>query len=139
MSVTLCGVTEDAISIGGVDLADPGTYESGVPYEAFRELRRRAPVAWHPYKDGPGFLALTGYDEVQAVSRDSATWSSQATGVSYEISPEDESSSRADDVEMDPPRHTEFRKLINKGFTPRQVARSQRSHRRHGARRSSTM
>jgi hypothetical protein len=29
------GVTEDAISIGGVDLADPGTYESGMPYEAF--------------------------------------------------------------------------------------------------------
>jgi cytochrome P450 len=116
-------VTEDAISIGGVDLADPGTYVSGVPYEAFRELRLRAPVAWHPYKDGPGFLALTGYDEVQAVSRDSATWSSQAKGVSYEISPEDESSLGLMMLQMDPPRHTEFRKLINKGFTPRHVAR----------------
>ena len=116
-------MTEDAISIGGVDLADPHTYESGMPYEAFRELRRRAPVAWHPYKDGPGFLALTGYDEVQAVSRDSATWSSQAKGVSYEISPEDESSLGLIMLQMDPPKHTEFRKLINKGFTPRQVAR----------------
>jgi cytochrome P450 len=116
-------VTEDAISIGGVDLADPDTYEAGMPYEAFRELRRRAPVAWHPYKDGPGFLALTGYDEVQAVSRDSATWSSQAKGVTYEISPEDESSLGLIRLQMDPPKHTEFRKLINKGFTPRQVAR----------------
>jgi cytochrome P450 len=116
-------VTEDAISIGGVDLADPDTYEAGMPYEAFRELRRRAPVAWHPYKDGPGFLALTGYDEVQAVSRDSATWSSQAKGVTYEISPEDESSLGLIMLQMDPPKHTEFRKLINKGFTPRQVAR----------------
>jgi cytochrome P450 len=116
-------VTEDAISIGGVDLADPHTYESDMPYEAFRELRRRAPVAWHPYKDGPGFLALTGYDEVQAVSRDSATWSSQAKGVSYEVSPEDESSLGLIMLQMDPPKHTEFRKLINKGFTPRQVAR----------------
>ena len=26
-------------------------------------------------------------------------------------------------LQMDPPRHTEFRKLINKGFTPRHVAR----------------
>jgi hypothetical protein len=43
-----CLVTADAISIGGVDLVDPGTYESGVPYDAFRELRLRAPVAWHP-------------------------------------------------------------------------------------------
>ena len=116
-------MTEDAISIGGVDLADPGTYASGVPYEAFRELRLRAPVAWHPYKDGSGFLALTGYDEVLAVSRDSATWSSQAKGVNYEVSPEDESSLGLMMLTMDPPRHTEFRKLINKGFTPRHVAR----------------
>ena len=55
-----CDVAEDAISIGGVDLADPDTYVSGMPFEAFRKLRRRAPVAWHPYKEGPGFLALTG-------------------------------------------------------------------------------
>ena len=81
------GVTEDAISIGGVDLADPSTYESCMPHEAFSELRRRAPVALHPYQDGPGFLALTGYDEVQAVSRDSATWSSQAKGVMFHVRP----------------------------------------------------
>jgi cytochrome P450 len=111
-------VSEDAISIGGVDLADPSTYVAGVPYEAFRELRRRAPVAWHPYEDGPGFFALTGYDEVLAVSRDSATWSSHAKGVMLSV---------PDEVapillHEDPPRHSALRKLINKGFTPRQVA-----------------
>ena len=72
-------VTEDAISIGGVDLADPDTYLAGMPFDAFRSSAIRA-VAWHPYKDGPGFLALTGRDKVFAVSRDSATWSSEATG-----------------------------------------------------------
>ncbi|CAN5648671.1 hypothetical protein BH09ACT7_BH09ACT7_18940 [soil metagenome] len=36
---------DDAIGIGGVDLADPQTYEAGMPYEAFRRLRQRAPVA----------------------------------------------------------------------------------------------
>jgi cytochrome P450 len=114
-------VAEDAISIGGVDLADPDTYVSGVPYEAFRELRRRAPVAWHPYKDGPGFLALTGYDEVEAVSRDSATWSSQATGVMFHVPPPDQVPPIL--IYVDPPWHTALRKLINTGFTPRQVAR----------------
>jgi cytochrome P450 len=113
-------VTEDAISIGGVDLADPDTYESGMPYAAYRELRRRAPVAWHPYKEGPGFLALTGYDEVQAVSRDSATWSSQAKGVMFHVPPSDQVAPVL--IYMDPPRHTALRKLINKGFTPRHVA-----------------
>ena len=123
-SVTLSGVPEDAISIGGVDLADPDTFVSGMPFEAFRELRRRAPVAWHPYKDGPGFLALTGYDEVLAVSRDSATWSSQTAGVFFEIPrPEDEFQLALMMLTMDPPRHTKLRSLVSKCFTPRQVAR----------------
>nr|MDT0523364.1 hypothetical protein [Streptomyces sp. DSM 41633] len=63
-------MVDDAVSISGVDLTDPAVYEAGMPFEAFRELRRRAPVAWHPYSDGAGFLALTGYDEILAVSRD---------------------------------------------------------------------
>jgi cytochrome P450 len=117
-------VVEDAISIGGVNLTDPDTYVAGMPYGAFRELRQRAPVAWHPFKDGPGFLALTGYDEVLAVSRDSATWSSQETGVFYDIPlPEDLYQLELMMLTMDPPRHTKLRSLVSKGFTPRQVAR----------------
>ena len=38
------GVTEDAISIGGVDLTDPNSYLAGPPLDAFRKLRERAPV-----------------------------------------------------------------------------------------------
>jgi cytochrome P450 len=117
-------MVEDAISIGGVDLTDPDTYAAGMPYDAFRELRRWAPVAWHPFKDGAGFLALTGYDEVVAVSRDSATWSSQETGVFYDIPlPEDAYQMELMMLTMDPPRHTKLRSLVSKGFTPRQVAR----------------
>jgi cytochrome P450 len=117
-------VAEDAISIGGVDLTDPDTFAKGMPYEAFRELRQRAPVAWHPFKDGPGFVALTGYDEVLAVSRDSTTWSSQETGVFYDIPlPEDAYQLTLMMLTMDPPRHTKLRSLVSKGFTPRQVAR----------------
>ncbi|AFM18866.1 cytochrome P450 [Mycolicibacterium chubuense NBB4] len=116
---------EDAISIGGVDLTDPNSYLTGPPLDAFRKLRERAPVAWHPFQEGPGFLALTGYDEVVAVSRDSATWSSETDGVYFEAPGPD---SPADMrgvmmLTMDPPRHTALRKLVNKGFTPRQVAR----------------
>ncbi len=123
-SVTLSRVAEDAITIGGVDLADPDTYVSGMPFEAFRELRRRAPVAWHPHRDGPGFLALTGYDEILAVSRDSTTWSSQTAGVFFEVPrPEDEFQLALMMLTMDPPRHTKLRSLISKGFTPRQVAK----------------
>jgi cytochrome P450 len=118
-------VTEDAISIGGVDLADPDTYASEMPFDAFRKLRESAPVAWHPYQDGPGFLALTGYDEVYAVSRDSATWSSEATAVYFDVpGPDDIADQRgAMMLTMDPPRHTALRALVSKGFRPRQVAK----------------
>ena len=115
---------QDAISIGGVDLADPDTYLSGMPFDAFRELRHRSPVAWHPYKDGTGFLALTGYDEIMTVSRDSATWSSQSAGVFFDVpSPQDEFQLALMMLTMDPPRHTKLRSLVSKGFTPRRVAR----------------
>jgi cytochrome P450 len=117
-------VPQDAISVGGVDLADPDTYLSGMPFDAFRELRGRSPVAWHPYKDGPGFLALTGYDEILTVSRDSATWSSQTAGVFFDVpSPQDEFQLALMMLTMDPPRHTKLRSLVSKGFTPRRVAR----------------
>ena len=123
-SVTLSDVVEDAITIGGVDLADPDTYLAGMPHDAFRELRRRSPVAWHPYGDGPGFLALTGYEEALTVSRDSATWSSQSAGVFFEVPrPEDEFQLELMMLTMDPPRHTKLRSLVSKGFTPRQVAK----------------
>ncbi|MFV8051839.1 hypothetical protein [Mycobacterium sp. 48b] len=114
---------DDAVGISGVDLTDPAVYQAGIPVEAFRELRRRAPVAWHPYGD-TGFWALTGYDEILAVSRDSATWSSQQTGVMLDV-PRSEEAYQLTlmMLTMDPPRHTALRKLVSKGFTPRHVAR----------------
>ncbi|MEV0674716.1 cytochrome P450 [Mycobacterium sp. NPDC050441] len=115
---------DDAVSISGVDLTDPAVYEAGMPFEAFRELRRCAPVAWHPYSKGPGFWALTRYDEVLAVSRDSATWSSQQTGVFFDVPPQSEAFQLSlMMLTMDPPRHTALRTLVSKGFTPRHVAR----------------
>jgi cytochrome P450 len=116
-------LADDAITIGGVDLADPDTYAAGMPYGAFRELRHRAPVAWHPYGDKPGFWALTAYDDVYAVSRDSHTWSSQATGPVPDIPPpEDSYQLGLIMLTMDPPRHTQLRLLVSRGFTPRHVA-----------------
>jgi cytochrome P450 len=114
-----------------------------MPFDAFRKLRECAPVAWHPYKDGPGFLALTGYDEVFAVSRDSATWSSEATGVYFDVpGPDDIADQRGVMMlTMDPPRQTALRALASKGFRPRQVAKlneritdmARRSRQRHRA------
>ncbi|WP_428341218.1 cytochrome P450 [Mycobacterium sp.] len=112
----------NAIDIGGVDLSDPQTYRAGVPHEAFRRLREQAPVVWHPGQQGPGFYALTGYDEIHEVSRDSTTWSSEVGGVTLEAPGDGGVDSRGVlMLTMDPPRHTTLRALISRGFTPRQV------------------
>ncbi|BBY74158.1 cytochrome P450 [Mycolicibacterium parafortuitum] len=113
----------DAITVGSVDLTEPDVYLAGMPYDAFRELRHRAPVAWHPHGD-TGFWALTRYDDIYAVSRDSETWSSQATGVFFDVpAPEDAYQLELMMLTMDPPRHTALRALVSRGFTPRHVAR----------------
>ena len=65
-----------------VDLIDQSIWERGVPYDAFRRLRREAPVYWHEEPDGPGFWALTLQEDIRAVSKDPGRFSSAAAGVS---------------------------------------------------------
>jgi len=63
---------------------------------------------WHVY----------GYPEVQHVLADTATFSSH-TG---RLVPEAEEFSAGSLTQLDPPRHTKLRKLVNQAFTPRVVA-----------------
>jgi cytochrome P450 len=62
------------------DLLDAATFAAGPPYEAFRALRREAPVWWHPHPNAGGFWAITKHADVVAVSRDSALFSSALKG-----------------------------------------------------------
>ena len=68
--------------IADVDLADGATFLSGPPHDYFDFLRREHPVAWvdHAELDGPGFWALTKWDDVMAVERDPETFSSYTGG-----------------------------------------------------------
>jgi cytochrome P450 len=110
---------EDAI-----DLLDLKHFEAGgPPYELFARLRREAPVHRHAESGGPGFWAVTRYDDVVEVSRDSATYSSWAGGTMVaDATPEQLFVVRQMMLNMDPPQHTKLRALINKGFTPRMVS-----------------
>jgi cytochrome P450 len=105
-------------------LADAATYRNGPPHALFARLRREAPVCWHPEPAGPGFWALTKHADVLAVSRDSATFSSARAGyMTQDMDPLAVAQSRLMLLGMDPPEHTRLRGLVNRGFTPRQVAR----------------
>jgi cytochrome P450 len=106
-----------------IDLVDLRSYADGPPHAQLRWLREHDPVHWHPEAAGPGFWAVTRYDDVVAVSRDAQTFSSWAGGTMVADSPpEFLAGMRLMMLNMDPPQHTKLRALVNKGFTPRMVA-----------------
>ena len=62
--------------LSDIDLLDRDRFTQGVPHEWFTYLRANAPVYKHAEPDGPGFWVITKYDDVVAVGRDGATFSS---------------------------------------------------------------
>ena len=106
------------------NLADAATYADGPPHALFARLRAEAPVHWHSESNGPGFWALTKHADVLQVSRDAATFSSARGGyMVQDMDPLAVAQSRLMLLGMDPPEHTRLRGLVNRGFTPRRVAR----------------
>ena len=106
-----------------IDLVSLDAYREGPPFAAFARLRAGDPVHWHPETRGPGFWAITRHADVVAVSRDSATFSSERGGTMLATpEPVELMGIQQMMLNMDPPRHTRLRALVNKGFTPRRVA-----------------
>ncbi len=104
-----------------IDLSDPELYASGDPHAVWTYLRANAPVFFQKHGYGPGFWAITRYDDVVELSSDRRLSSSGGRTTTGE--PRELGSSDADIlVVTDPPRHTQLRSLVNKAFTPRVVA-----------------
>lgn len=98
-------------------LHSPAFY-AGDPYPAFRELRATDPVCWN---DEAGFWALLKYEDIRYVSTNPALFSS-ARGITIPDPAIDNPVMDGSLIFTDPPRHRQMRKLINTGFTRRQVA-----------------
>jgi cholest-4-en-3-one 26-monooxygenase len=111
------------MSLDTIDLTDKDIFVHGVPHDWFASLRRDAPVFWHEEEDGPGFWCVTGYDDVVTVNRDNQIFSSSRGAVFMWDLPESAlEQQRLMMLNMDPPMHTRYRRLVNKGFTPRMVS-----------------
>jgi cholest-4-en-3-one 26-monooxygenase len=111
------------MSLDTIDLTDKDVFVRGVPHDWFASLRREAPVFWHDEPDGPGFWCVTRYDDVVTVNRDNQTFSSHEGAVfMWDLPAEDLEQQRLMMLNMDPPIHTRYRRLVNKGFTPRMVS-----------------
>jgi cytochrome P450 len=105
-----------------IDLISPKTFAEGHPWEQYAWLRENAPVYRHPDPSGPDFWAITRYEDIRTVSRQPLLFSSYARGVMVD-EPDDMSlaGQRQMMLSMDPPQHERFRRLVSRGFTPKQA------------------
>ena len=107
-----------------IDLTEPEAFADGIPHDLFKRLRREAPVAWHPERGSDGFWCVTRHPDVVAVNRDAEAQSTARMGTMMFDRPElaDPAAPRMM-IEMDPPQHTRYRLLVNRGFTPRMIGK----------------
>ena len=113
------------MTLPGVDLLDLDRFQRGEHHEMFRRLRAEAPVSWHDHPSSRGFWNVVKHADLVEVNRDVQTFSSEAGGVSI-FDPDENKTGSGDPrglmmLYMDPPKHTRYRLLVNKGFTPRMI------------------
>jgi len=88
-----------------------GVFYAADPHAHFRWMREQAPVYWDV---GGEVWGITRYEDVVALSRDTATWRNSGG-----IRPDSPAMQYM--IDMDDPDHRKRRALVNKGFTPRRV------------------
>ena len=89
------------------------------PYPEYDRLRAQSPIYYgnEDMHGGPGAMwGLLRYEDVYGALADHETFSSVQTG-----GQSSGSGMRLVLLNDDPPRHTRFRKLVNKAFTPRRI------------------
>jgi len=114
-------------SLAEVDFTDLDNFANGFPHDLFDVHRREAPVYWHAppdnTPDGAGFWSVATYAETLAVLRDPEIYSS-VTGGSRPFG-----GTLLQDLAvagqvlnmMDDPRHSQIRRLVSSGLTPRMI------------------
>ena len=115
-------------ALSQVDFTDLDNFANGFPHELFAVHRREAPVYWHiPTEhtpDGEGFWSVASYAETLAVLKDPVTFSSVTGGDRPFGGTLLQDLSIAGQVlnMMDDPRHSQIRRLVSSGLTPRMIS-----------------
>jgi cytochrome P450 len=121
------------MSVAGVlariDFTDLDNFANGFPHELFAIHRREAPVYWHEptdnTPDGEGFWSVATHAETLAVLKDPVTYSSVTGGARPFGGTLLQDLAIAGQVlnMMDDPRHSQIRRLVSSGLTPRMIGR----------------
>ena len=115
------------MTLADVDFTDLDNFAGGFPHDLFAIHRRDAPIYWHhPTEhtpDGEGFWSVASYAETLAVLKDPVTFSSVTGGDRPFGGTLLQDLSIAGQVlnMMDDPRHSQIRRLVSSGLTPRMI------------------
>ncbi|CAM4197017.1 Putative cytochrome P450 124 [Mycobacterium basiliense] len=121
--MTSAGVLAD------IDFTDLDNFAAGFPHDLFAIHRMQAPVYWHQptdnTPDGEGFWSVATYPETLEVLRDPVTYSSVTGGQRPFGGTLLQDLAIAGQVlnMMDDPRHSQIRRLVSSGLTPRMIRR----------------
>lgn len=111
------------MKLSEVDLNDLDVFEKATPHRWFKLLREQAPV--HRHAGAPGqedFWAITKYEDLRMISKNPQLFSSEAKGaLMRDTDPAGLAQLRLIMLNMDPPKHRQYRSIVNKAFTPRMV------------------
>jgi cytochrome P450 len=117
-----------AAALAQIDFTDLANFGNGFPHGLFAIHRRDAPVYWHrPTEHTPddeGFWSVATYSETLAVLKDPMTFSSVTGGDRPYGGTLLQDLSIAGQVlnMMDDPRHSQIRRLVSSGLTPRMIS-----------------
>ncbi len=111
-----------------LDLIDPSVHMREVPHAAYRTLRDTDPASFqrsaYAGSEDPGYWLLTRHADVHSALLDTNSYSSYRGGTNLLNEPPDRLEiSRLMLINMDPPGHTRYRRLITRSFASRMVER----------------
>ena len=106
-----------------IDLANPDTYQGQVPRDTFTYLRNEEPIYWHEDPEHTdGFWAVTRREDLDFISKNPLMFSSyEKTCFLMEQDEERLMMQRLLMINMDPPDHLKYRRLVRNAFTPKKV------------------
>ena len=129
------GVPPPDVPLAGIDLGSLEFWERDDDLRdgAFATLRRESPITFFEVADFPGFpagaghWALTRLDDIHHASRHPEIFSSLPTSTSLNEVPAEIAEFAGSMINLDDPRHLRLRKIVNRAFTPKVVARIEES------------
>lgn len=125
--------THDAVypMLSGFDLANPGSWTSGHPWDFYKRMREEAPVLWSPGKKTfSGFWSVSRYEDIKTVELAPEVFSSQRGSINLGVGPREDWKPKKlvpaafnSLINLDAPHHMEMRIQQKDFFIPAYVSK----------------